>query len=106
MGLRYRSLRLRCEVPRMAQHCITIASSPSAGDAVARWGGPAIAAWPRLVPRPALNVTALDTLLAALADDRTAEELIEFGPILAVLGPEVTGAALLRLADRLQQRLI
>lgn len=82
---------------------ITIASSPSVGNAEARWGGPAIAAWPRFVQRPAAQSLSLDALHTSLRDDAGAESLAEQGPLLIVLGAETTGAALLRLADRLQQ---
>ncbi len=85
---------------------VTIAASPSVGDAEGRWGRQIVAAWPRFVPRPNLRNTTLETLDAALLDEVLAAELTEGGPLLLVLGPEVTGATLLRLADRLQQRMV
>ncbi len=45
----------------------------------------------------------LDQLDATLADPEQASHLADHGPLLLILGPEVTGTSLLRLADRLQQ---
>ena len=42
----------------------------------------------------------------ALADEDRATELADHGPLLIVLGPEISGSALLRLADRLGGHLV
>jgi hypothetical protein len=87
----------------MAQHTVTIAASVSAGDAQTRWGVPLAANWPRFGGKPRFNFTTLEALNAALADSEESSHLADHGPMLLVLGPEVSGSTLLRLVDRLQQ---
>ena len=85
---------------------IMIAASPSAGDAQGRWGSQIAAAWPRFVSRPDIQSMTLERLTAALRSDDEGSHLADHGPLLVVLGPEVTGGTLLQLADRLQQRML
>lgn len=86
----------------MASHTVTIAASPSAGEAAARWASKIGAAWPRCGQPPTLRVVPLETVLVVLSEeDGGAENL---GPLAVILGPDVSGAGLLQLADRLQQR--
>jgi serine phosphatase RsbU (regulator of sigma subunit) len=90
----------------MAQHSITIAASPSIGDAQARWAPRLAAAWPRPSSPPTFFSLPLDALFETLLDEASATGMTNAGPLLVVLGPEVPGGTLLQLADRLQQRMV
>lgn len=91
----------------MAQHTVSVWASPTVGDAGARWAAPLAAAWPRCSPGcPRFTTGTVEELRDALADEDRAAELADHGPLLIVLGPEISGSALLRLADRLQQYML
>lgn len=85
---------------------ITIAASTAAGDPVARWWKPIAAAWPRQSTAPSFRTVSLQDLAAEAHTASGAERLSDQGPVLAVLGPEMTGSALLRLVDDLQQKML
>src|SRR5262245_3243760 len=90
----------------MAQHTITIAASPLAGDAESRWQRQIASAWPRYGHAPAFRSISLETLSVELAREDPEGFPHQRGAYLIVLGPEMPGAGLLQLADKLQQRLV
>lgn len=90
----------------MDQPPITLAASPAAGEALVRWWRPIAAAWPRgRTPAEPLTLS-LPELVARLEHPEEAERLATGGPLLIVLGPDLSGSALLKLADRLQQHIL
>src|SRR5690348_4317929 len=88
---------------RMGQQIITLAASASAGDAVSRWWRPIAAAWPRHAPPPEVRTVPLAEIAARLDRSEEAAHLSDSGPLLIVLGPDLSGSALLKLVDHLQQ---
>lgn len=90
----------------MAQPTITVASSTSAGDAVARWWLPIVSAWPRASAVPQPHHTPLNELMQHIMSTSSPEVLDLFSPILMILGPEIGGSALYQLVDRLQQLMV
>jgi phosphoserine phosphatase RsbU/P len=90
----------------MGQITITLASSGSCGDPMARWGRPVLERWPRYGRRVEARTVEVDALEQELRTPGGARELASAGPLLMALGPEVGRSTLYQLIDRIQQELV
>ncbi|MEX2219753.1 MAG: PP2C family protein-serine/threonine phosphatase [Phycisphaerales bacterium] len=90
----------------MGQQIITLAGSSSCAEATERCGRAVVERWPRYGRAPQVRDLPLERVEARLRTAEGARELAGGGPMLLVLGPEVAGARLYQLVDRIQQEML
>lgn len=89
----------------MPSKAVILAASPSAGDPLTRWWHPIKASWPRYCIAPETRAVSLAEFQFAVTGP-TPERMVEGGPVLIGVGPELSPTSLYQLVDRLQQLVV